>query len=417
MNLLNTGGHAVVPLRDGVSADPGISAPPRKDLIYVIMAGGGTGGHLYPGLAVAHQLDQLLSSAGRQVKIIWAATPRKIDQRLLGAAAADYVQQDVKPLSTNPVKWPAFYMAWQKSCRYWREFFAQHQVAVVLALGGYAAGPASYEAAKLNIPVGLLNPDALAGRASRFLMRRANVIFSQWPLEQSAGKYANRIQVAGCPVRASLVRMSRAVAAEKLALDPNRKTLVVTGASLGAQSINHAIAILLSDPEIQHLLNGAGDSHWQILHLTGLDHAAQLQALAGRRPQVQWKIIDYCDDMAAVWSMADLAIARAGAGTCAELSCMGVPAILMPYPFHKDHHQQANAEKLCAAGSAVLVRDSKNPAHHADELKPVLMRLLTETDRLGEMALAAHSQARPDAAVIVARWLMQQIQLKTGDQR
>ncbi len=416
MNILSTGGQADEPIRDGASATSGMPSLPREDLIYVIMAGGGTGGHLYPGLAVAQQLDQLLSSTGRQVKTVWAATPRKIDRRLLGGAGADYIEQDVKPFSTNPFKWPAFYAAWQKSCRYWRDFFAQSQVAAVLALGGYAAGPASYEAAKAHIPVGLLNPDALAGRANRFLMGRANVIFSQWPMGQSAGKNANRIQVTGCPVRASLVRMNRAVAAEKLALDPNRRTLVVTGASLGAQTINHALAILLRDPEIQHLLMGAGDSPWQILHLTGLDHAGELQALAARRPQVHWKIMDYCDDMAAVWSMADLAIARAGAGTCAELSCMGVPAILMPYPFHKDHHQQANAEKLCAAGSAVVVRDSKNPAHNAADLKPVLMRLLTETDRLGEMALAAHSQARPDAAVTVARWLLQRVQLKIGDQ-
>ena len=400
----------------GAAAASGLPTRQHNAPIYVIMAGGGTGGHLYPGLAVAQQLDQLLSSTGQELKIAWAATPRKIDQRLLGAAGADYIQQEVQPFFTNPLKWPAFYSAWQKSCRYWREFFAQHQVAAVLALGGYAAGPASYEAAKRNIPVGLLNPDALAGRANRFLMGRADIIFSQWSMGKSVEKYADRIQVAGCPVRASLVRMNRAVAAEKLALDPDRKTLVVTGASLGAQTINHAIPILLSDSEIQHLLNGAGDSRWQILHLTGLDHAAEMQALAGRRPHIHWKVMDYCDDMAAVWSLADLAITRAGAGTCAELSCLGVPAILMPYPFHKDHHQQANAEKLCAAGSAVLVRDSKDPAHNAAELKPVLMRLLTETHRLGEMVLAAHSQARPDAAATVARWLLRQVQLKIGDQ-
>ncbi len=408
--------HAAVPAGEiaGVTSD--LPARPRNVPVYLIMAGGGTGGHLYPGLAVAQQLDQLRSSTDPEIKVAWAATPRKIDQRLLGAAGADYIPQAVKPFSSNPLKWPAFYSAWHKSCGYWRDFFDCHQVAAVLALGGYAAGPAAYEAAKRNIPVGLLNPDALAGRANRFLMGRADIIFSQWPMGKSAEKYADRIRVAGCPVRASLVRMNRVVAAEKLALDPNRKTLVVTGASLGAQTINHAVAQLLSDPEIKHLLNGAGESRWQILHLTGLDHAAEMQAMAARRPQIHWKILDYCDDMAAVWSLADLAIARAGAGTCAELSCLGVPAILMPYPFHKDHHQQANAEKLCAAGSAVLVRDSKDPGHNAAELKPVLMRLLTETDRLGEMALAAHSQAKPDAAATVARWLLHQVQLKIGDQ-
>jgi UDP-N-acetylglucosamine--N-acetylmuramyl-(pentapeptide) pyrophosphoryl-undecaprenol N-acetylglucosamine transferase len=392
------------------------SAPAgRRELCqYVVMAGGGTGGHIYPGLAVAEQLANLLAPTGKKLNVIWAATPRKIDQRLLGGAGSAYIQQTIQPFSTNPLRWPAFYIAWQRTCRYWQAFLAEHQVAAVLALGGYAAAAVSYEAAKKHIPVALLNPDAMAGRANRFLMGRADVIFAQWPLDNATPGVAGRIQVTGCPVRSTLVRMDRAVAAAKLGLDADRKTLVVTGASLGAQSINHAIAILLSDPEIRHLLNGSGDARWQILHLSGLEHARELQALAPRWPDMHWKIMDYCDDMAAAWSMADLAIARAGAGTCAELSCMGVPAILMPYPYHKDQHQLANARKLCAAGSAILLRDTKNPASNAEELKAALMRLLTESDRLGEMALAAHAQAAPRAAETVARWLLEQMGLTHG---
>ena len=415
MILLHTPANAELLASDQTSVAPTLKAAPPNQSIYVVMAGGGTGGHIYPGLAVTDQLQRLLAPTGQKLNIIWAATPRKIDQRLLSATGSAYIQQSIKPFSTNPIKWPAFYLAWHQTCRYWQSFFSENHVAAVLALGGYAAGAVSYEAAKRNIPVGLLNPDALAGRANRFLMGRSDVIFAQWSMDDVAARYADRIQVVGCPVRSTLTRMNRDIAAEKLGLNADRKTLVVTGASLGAQTINHAIAILLNDPEIRHLLNGSGGTRWQILHLTGMEHARELLALAPRWPDIHWKIMDYCDDMAAAWSMADLAIARAGAGTCAELSCMAVPAILMPYPFHKDRHQHANAEKLCAAGSAILVTDTKDPSHNASELKPVLMRLLTESDRLGEMALAAHSQARPQAAGIVARWLLEQIRLSRGD--
>ncbi|MGC9260180.1 MAG: UDP-N-acetylglucosamine--N-acetylmuramyl-(pentapeptide) pyrophosphoryl-undecaprenol N-acetylglucosamine transferase [Phycisphaerae bacterium] len=407
-----------------VSADapygvPGEAIPgagPVENAVYVIMAGGGTGGHIYPGLAVLEQLANPLANLGRPVKIIWAATPRKIDQRLL--RTFHYVPQIIRPLQPNPLRWPGFYMAWRQTCRYWRGFFAERKVVAVLALGGYAAGAVAYEAARRKIPVGLLNPDALVGRANRFLMDRAAVIFTQWPLDRKTGRHlVLRTQVVGCPVRQTMVRIPRITAATRLGLDPDRKTLVVTGASLGAQTINRAVTLLLYDPEIQQLLSAAGDSRWQILHLAGLEHAATLQARADRLTSIPWKVLDYCDDMAAVWSMADLAITRAGAGTCAELACMGVPAILMPYPFHKDRHQEANAEILGSAGAAVLVRDTKNDVRNAAELKSVLQRLLSESDRLTEMAMAAQSLAKPQAAQAVARWLLEQIQLQNGDQK
>ena len=415
MILPNTSAKAEHSSSEQSSVAPAKQPAADDQSIYVVMAGGGTGGHIYPGLAVTEHLRHLLAPTGYKLKVVWAATPRKIDQRLLGEAGPDYIPQSIKPFSTNPAHWPEFYMAWHQTCRYWQTFFSQHQVAAVLALGGYAAGAVAYEAAKRNIPVGLVNPDALAGRANRFLMKRSNIIFAQWPMEDRSARYADHTQVVGCPVRSTLTRMRRDLAAEKLRLDTDRKTLVVTGASLGAQTINHAIAILLNDPEIRHLLNGSGGTRWQILHLAGMEHARELQVLAPRWPDIHWKIMDYCDDMAAVWSMADLAIARAGAGTCAELSCMAVPAILMPYPFHKDRHQYANAGKLCAAGSAILVPDTKDPSHNAAELKPVLMRLLTEPDRLGEMAMAAQSQARPQAAEVVAQWLLKQIHAFRGE--
>jgi UDP-N-acetylglucosamine--N-acetylmuramyl-(pentapeptide) pyrophosphoryl-undecaprenol N-acetylglucosamine transferase len=423
MTLLSVPADSQLP---GNGSVPVSTAASQADCC-IIMAGGGTGGHIYPGLAVLEQLEQSRrpGAAGiksgtlsRRIQVIWAATPRRIDQRLLGQFGSDYIPQAIRPFSSNPLRWPGFYVAWHQTCRYWRDFMAGHNVTAVLALGGYAAGAVAHEAFKRNIPVGLLNPDALAGRANRFLMPRSNMIFTQWPLEGTAGKqYAARARVVGCPIRRALVRMDRSAAAEKLALAADRKTLVVTGASLGAQTINQAVAeLLLHDAEFKHILNGGGESRWQILHLAGLEHAAALQALARRVTDIPWKILDYCDDMAAVWSMADLAITRAGAGTCAELVCMGVPAILMPYPFHKDRHQEANAQHLCATGAAIRVTDTKDFRLNAVELKAMLMRLLSEPDRLAEMAMAARAQAQPHAAAAVAEWLMQQLQRQIGVQ-
>lgn len=384
--------------------------------LYIIMAGGGTGGHIYPGLAVAEALEKLLHPVRQAVHIIWAATPRVIDQRLLGGFNSNYIPQGIRPFNVNALRWPAFYLAWNQTCHYWRAFFREHNVAAVLALGGYAAGAVAHEAVRANIPMALVNPDALAGRANRFLMRRAKVIFTQWPLGgRDARKAGDRARVVGCPIRSAMVPMSRAQAAGRLGLETERKTLVISGASLGAQTINQAIATLAADVEIQQLLNGAGESRWQILHLAGLDHAAELRGIAQRLQCIPWTIMDYCDDMAAVWSMADLAISRAGAGMCAELAQMGVPALLMPYPFHNDHHQDANAQMLCTAGSAVLVHDTKEAASNAARLKRVLMRLISEPDRLSEMAMAAKSQAKPGAASAVADWLIEQIHIRIGD--
>lgn len=386
--------------------------------IYIIMAGGGTGGHIYPGLAVVEQLDKLPHPVRQAVSIMWAATPRAIDQRLLGGFNSNYIPQGIRPFNANALRWPAFYLAWNQTCHYWREFFREHNVAAVLALGGYAAGAVAHEAVRANVPMALVNPDVLAGRANRFLMRRAKIVFTQWPLSGGDARNASsRVRVVGCPLRSAIVPMSRAQAAGRLDLDAERKTLVISGASLGAQTINQAITALAADVEIQRLLNGSGESRWQILHLAGLDHATELRGLAQRLQYIPWKIMDYCDDMAAVWSMADLAISRAGAGMCAELACMGVPAILMPYPFHKDHHQDANAQMLCKAGSAVLVHDTKDAASNAATLKPVLMRLISEPDRLSEMAMAAKAQAQPHAASAVADWLIEQIHVQNGDPR
>ncbi len=376
------------------------SDPSLQQAVFVF-AGGGTGGHLYPGIAVAEHLQVLLPSA----QIHWAATSRIIDRRLLADKGDAYIQQAVQPFPKNIWRWPAFYQSWRQSCRFWDTFFNQHQdrVCAVLALGGYAAAPASRMAAEREIPIALLNPDAKMGLANRYLARRAEVIFTQWPMDIS-GVHSKSIHVTGVPLRASLFHRSREKAMAALGLAPNRQTLVITGASLGAGTLNAAWCELMRDTQVLRLLNDPSRP-WQVLHITGASEFEKVRQMAIGSGALHWKVMDYCDDMGSVWAAADLAITRSGAGLCAELEACGVPAILLPYPFHRDRHQHANAEKLVSHGAAVLLEDRRDAALNGPALQKVLVELLNDEQRRQTMRAAALANGKPAAALEIANWL------------
>lgn len=373
----------------------------------IIMAGGGTGGHLYPGLAVAEALNEKL---GSRIHLVWAATPRPVDQRLLSGFGDNYVQQSVQPLVKKISRLWGFYNGWMNTCAYWKRYFKDNQVDAVLALGGYAAGPASYMASQQGIPVGLLNPDAVPGLANRFLLKRSNRVFSQWSLDHAqTKKIGGRVMPIGCPIRRSLLGRSREEGLQALGLDINLKTLVITGASLGAKTINDALCVLMKDESFRKALSG-----WQVIHLTGMEQAEAVKAAYGDVKDVPIKIMDYCDDMASVWAAADVAIARAGASTCAELTACGVPAVLLPYPYHKDLHQRHNAMKLVEAGAALIVDDAKDAAKNAAELGPVLQELLTDDAQREEMATAAERIGKPNASRDIADQMMEMVEAVSG---
>jgi UDP-N-acetylglucosamine--N-acetylmuramyl-(pentapeptide) pyrophosphoryl-undecaprenol N-acetylglucosamine transferase len=398
MRLTNPAGD---PLASG-------SAKPLR----IVMAGGGTGGHLYPGLAVADALQSQAAAMQQSIDLLWAATPRTVDQRLLARFGEHYIRQPVQPLHKSLSKlWP-FWQAWKQTCGYWSEQFATRKPDCVIALGGYAAGPAAFVAAKVGIPVVLLNPDALPGMANRFLLKRADLIISQWPLAKMYTKHLKGVVKAlGCPIRPELSRRTREEAAKILQLDPAVRTLVITGASLGAKTINDAFLALLADPAIRHAFEtGAqNSSQWRIIHLAGIEQAEAVRVAYARYPQVQATIIDYCDDMASVWALADLTIARAGASTCAELTACGVPSILLPYPFHKDMHQKANAMELVRAGAAVIVDDAKDAGRNASAIKKALESLLYDHELRHQMADSAQIVGKPAAAAQIAAEILGRI--------
>jgi len=360
----------------------------------VVFAGGGTGGHLFPGIAVA----EALRAAHADIKPLFLCTTREIDRLILEPTGLAFMEQPIVPPQRSIGGLLRFWRSWRGTREMVKRMLDERRPAVVVGLGGYAAGVAVKLAAERRIPTAIINPDVIPGRANRYLMRHVAKVFCQFPQTSryvSAG-YGAKLVVTGCPIRRELRHLpERSVAAAALGLESHLLTLVITGASQGAQTVNEAMLAVLPRLKLQG---------WQVLHLAGRDHAAAVSR-EYHRLGIGARVIDFTPRMEQVWAVADLAVCRAGASTCAELTACGVPAILMPYPYHRDMHQRANALALAEAGAAIHVEDMKDAQRNAAALHPLLESLLRDAGRREAMAKAARAMGHPDAADRVAEAL------------
>ncbi|HPS53314.1 MAG TPA: UDP-N-acetylglucosamine--N-acetylmuramyl-(pentapeptide) pyrophosphoryl-undecaprenol N-acetylglucosamine transferase, partial [Phycisphaerae bacterium] len=199
-----------------------------------ILAGGGTGGHLYPGLAVAAEIVRNEPDS----LVVFACSNRPIDARILTGTPYSFFAQPVMPIRKNPLQWPAVVNAWLKSLLLARKVLADLKPAAVLGLGGFAAGAICKVAAVMGIPTAMINPDAVPGKANRYLAAKVDRIFTQFAETQRyfPKKLQERIIAAGCPVRAELAGGSRDGAIKFFGLDPDKKTLLVFGGSALAET-------------------------------------------------------------------------------------------------------------------------------------------------------------------------------------
>ena len=362
-----------------------------SDKPLIILAGGGTGGHLYPGVAVAQELCALPGGAD----ILFLCTGREIDSVILQPTGFEFMAQPIVPVVRSVNGLLRFWRKFRETGEMVKKVLRERKPQAVLGLGGYAAGVAVQRAAKMGIPTAILNPDAIPGKANQYLMRYSSVVCCQFDetSQYVSSKRRGKLVTTGCPIRGEILQTPpRGEAAGRLMIEGNLQTLVVTGASQGAKTINEAV------PE---LLKGMALTGWQVLHLAGRDHAESVQK-AYQDVKVKARVIDFTPAMADVWAVADLAISRSGASSCAEMTACGVPSILLPYPFHRDMHQRANALVLADAGAAVLVDDLKDSRKNAAVLKPVVESLLNDLPKRQAMAAAAKKLGRPDAAYRVA---------------
>ncbi len=359
-----------------------------------MIAGGGTGGHLYPGLAVAESIR----SYQPDFEVTVFGTPRAIDRKLTEARDYELLAQDVQAFPRKPWQWPAFLGGWFRSVKQARQRFEERRPAMILGLGGYAAGPPVVVAAKMGIPSAIFNPDAVPGRANRTLGPRVDRVFVQWDCTADQFRKARRVVCTGCPIRPAFAAATREQGCKALKLDPDRPTVLITGASQGAHSINATMM------ELFDLWRVATD--WQVIHLTGpadLETCRKQYKVNG----VDCRAYAYTEHMAFCMAAADLVVSRAGASTLAEITAMSLPSILMPYPFDRKKHQLANAKVLVDEGAAVLVEDVNDAQANADRLRGELRDLMRSDESRRRMARAAGAIGRTDAADTIAEQLLE----------
>jgi len=345
-------------------------APPATDGPLFAFAGGGTGGHLYPAIAVTEAIRRRRPDA----RFVFFGTRRRIDRQILNRVECEFISQELPPLSWVPRRVLNAFLAFRKACQACHERFILDRPVVVVGTGGMASVP--------PIPTALFNPDALPGRANRHLARVAGCVFAQF--EETIAHFPRGVQVvvSGCPVRPEFQTATRSGGIERFGLDPNRKTLLITGASQGARTVNQAV-VANAD-----FLTAQRD--WQVLHLTG-ETDFELVSAGYRGRGVPVKIVAYTEQMAEAMAAADLIVSRAGASTLAEIIAVGRASILMPYPFHKDRHQLVNARCLVRVGGARIINDAIDPALNAPALRAVLDELMGADDIRENMGRAARS--------------------------
>lgn len=354
---------------------------------HYFFAGGGTGGHIYPALAVAEQITNKTDVHST----LFFCSSRDIDARILSKSGYEFLPLPAVGFSKSPRQLLQFGLQLLKSYYFVKHILTLYrQNAVVIATGGFVSAPVVFAAKALKIPVYLINVDSVPGKANGLLARYAKKVFVQF--EQSAAFFPNRdVCVTGCPLRADFQNPDRHKAFSDLALEEGKKVLLVTGASSGATNINEAMVSIL--PELSNFSND-----WQIVHLTGVLHIDEVQQ-AIKDLAITYHAVDYYDDMPSLLAAADGVVGRAGAVSIAEFAAAGVPAVCLPYPYHKDKHQYKNAQILARAGAAVIVDDNvDSPAQTANDLLAVLKDLMANESKRQTMATAAKNIGTTDAA-------------------
>lgn len=351
----------------------------------LIVAGGGTGGHLYPGLAVADEVKR------RGGEVLFVGTERGIEMRAVPAAGyplevlkvTGFKRMGAVAASRAMFRLP--FAFWQ-SLRILQRFSPD----CVLGVGGYASGPLVLMAALTGRATALQEQNSAAGFTNRVLGRFAKRVFLGFP--QAASAFASSKCVAtGNPVRSGFVEHAQASSGSA-----GSGTLLVVGGSQGAKAVND---LMLG--AMQHLA-GSGAAP-PVVHQTGkTDHERVNQAYAAAGLATQARALPFIDDMVAAYGSADLVIGRAGALTLAELAIIGRPAILIPLPTAADDHQTKNAMAFADAGAAVVLRQSETTPQGLGDL---IAQLLGDPARLQRMGAAMRALGRPQAAADVVSGL------------
>lgn len=378
-----------------------LALQPKATLLF---AGGGSGGHIYPGLAISEQLAVL---SNHSVACVFICSDRPLDEKILYAAGAKFVRSPAKPIIARPSKLLAFVRAWPQSVSQTRALIHEHRTHApvhLVAMGGFVAAPAVRAARLERCPATMVNLDAVPGKANRWIAPRVDRAFSAAavPARFQPSCPGGWIEVPPIVRSAARSIVSQRDARTALGLDPSRPVLMITGGSQGLRSVNDFVtAFATSNQGRQSLSQG----RWQVLHQTGR-HAADTARLQYQSAQIDAHVAEFTDQMGLWWAAADLAICTAGAGNVAEIWASSTPALLLPYPHHRDQHQKFNAARLEQIGGVIVGVDHIKPAPNLASNGPTLTELLENQPTRAKMRSALTSLGPADGAKRIAGALL-----------
>lgn len=352
----------------------------------LLISGGGTGGHVFPAIAIADAIKELhpdceIQFAGTRSRMEWIAVPKAgypIKEIWISGIHRRFTLKNL----LVPLK---LFVSLLQSRRIIKAFRPD----AVICTGGYVSGPIGWTAARMGIPLFLQEQNSFPGLTTRKLAPKSTLIFTAF---EEARKYlpVSKVELCGNPTRKVLHYNTREKSLKYFNFSAERKTILILGGSGGAKKLNNAVAANLS-----RLHDGLG---LQIIWQSGSRYLDTINEVINPDKYNRLRLYSFVDDINHAYSAADLVISRAGASICSELLVTGKPSVLVPSPNVAGDHQAKNAQSMVAGGASVMVRDNKL----SEELVSTLENLLSKPDRLHQMRAACGEMAKPDAAKTIA---------------
>jgi UDP-N-acetylglucosamine--N-acetylmuramyl-(pentapeptide) pyrophosphoryl-undecaprenol N-acetylglucosamine transferase len=368
----------------------------------ILIAGGGTGGHIYPGIAVAEELKRI----SPETEILFVGGDRGLEGRVVPEAGFDLATIGARGLPRrSPWRVPGALLANAGAFLQAMGIVGRFKPDVVLGTGGYVSAPVVVAAWLARKPVVLQEQNSVPGLTNRLLARVADEVHLAFSESRGFFAHKDRLKLTGNPVRRMILSGDRKAALARFGLSEGKPTVFVFGGSRGARRINEATLDAMTK------LRGALPA--QFILQTGKEDFAWAKERAESQ-SLPVTVVPYLTHIHEAYAAADLVVCRAGAMTLAEIAACGVPAILVPYPFAAYNHQETNAQNLAERGGAVLIRDAELTG---DRLAADLKRLVQDRETLIKMSVNARRFARPDAADRIARGLLEWARVGKGGSR
>ncbi|MEE2707444.1 MAG: UDP-N-acetylglucosamine--N-acetylmuramyl-(pentapeptide) pyrophosphoryl-undecaprenol N-acetylglucosamine transferase [Planctomycetota bacterium] len=358
------------------------------DRFHVVFSGGLTGGHLFPGIAVAERLRRIIPNG----RITFSGSGCPFDHGEVARSGFAYFSLPAAPAPRSPRRlWPFLTKNFQ-GLRRAAEFIGREQVSLVVGLGGYSSVPMAWAAARAGKSLVLLEQNVVPGRATRWLASSASLLCLSWKTAEGQFYRAANAELTGNPVRTEFTFPRHSASRSK-------RRLVVLGGSQGARQLNDAVPAALA--ACRDALVG-----WEIVHQSGRHDWATTTRLY-ERASLPACVVPFILNPAAVLRKSDLAIGRSGGTTLAELAAVGVPGVLVPLPNSAGGHQRQNALHLAEAGAAVCINSASSPAELVASVASSVKSLVSKDEYRTGMATAMSSLSHPFATSTVVERILE----------